>query len=169
MNDERQERNAGAAAQIVLAVLMIGIVGYLGVQYVRTREIGTWPIVLLLGVGGLFWLVNRMISGAEPPKSVLGRELPTSPESRPVRLRSYALDAALLAGALAVLTLVALQLGDRPAFVDAGFAGLSGVPLLAALAAVELVGGGLVFFGFNLLVGESQARLVERREALVED
>ena len=99
MNDERQERNAGAAAQIVLAVLMIGIVGYLGVQYVRTREIGTWPIVLLLGVGGLFWLVNRMISGAEPPKSVLGRELPTSPESRPVRLRSYALDAALLAGA----------------------------------------------------------------------
>lgn len=165
--DERQELNAGRSAMIVLAVVMMGAVGVLGWEYLTTREVSNTPaIVVLLGTGGLFVLLQRMY-GAEAPRTVLGKELPTGPSAAEVaeRRRAYAVDAALFAGGLTVLTLGGLLIGD-PGFLE--FLPVGGAAGIALLVLLELVGGGLIFYAFNWLLGESASRSVEKRIARLE-
>lgn len=165
--DERQELNAGRAAMIVLAVLMIGCVGILGWEYVRTDEVtNTAAIVVMLGAGGLFVVLQRMF-GAEAPRSFLGHELPTgsTPQEKTERRRAYAIDAGLFAIAMTVLTFGGLLLGD---LTDLEILPVGGAAGLALLAVLELVGGFVIFYAFTWFMGESAARGVEKKLARLE-
>ncbi|WP_016996024.1 hypothetical protein [Kocuria atrinae] len=161
--DERQELNAGRSAMIVLSVVMFGAVAVLAWEYIRTQEVtNTAAIVVLLGTGGLFLLLQRM-HGAEVPRSALGHELPTgsTPQEKSERRRTYAIDAAMFAIALTALTLAGIYLvGDTSSLDILPVGGTAGIGLLVAL---ELIGGGLIFYAFNWVMGESAARSVEKR------
>lgn len=148
---------------IVLSLVMFGAVVVLAWEYIRTQEVtNTAAVVVLLGTGGLFVLLQRMY-GAEVPRSVLGKELPTgaAPEDKVERRRTYAVDAALFAVALTTLTLAGIFLiGDTSTLAALPVDGAAGLVLLVAL---ELVGGGLIFYAFNWVMGESAARSVEKK------
>lgn len=163
--DERQELNAGRAAMIVLAVLMIGCVAVLGWEYLRTQEVtNTAAIVVMLGAGGLFVLIQRMF-GAEAPRTFLGQELPTgsSAAEKAGRRRAYAVDAGLFAVAMTGLTFGGILLGDATDLLP-----IEGPLGLALLAALELVGGFAIFYAFNWVLGESAARGVEKKLSRLE-
>ena len=75
--DERQELNAGKAAMIVLMLVVLVALGVLVQDYLADHEVTNgWAIATVLGAGGLFVLLNHLF-GAEAPKDLLGRELPT--------------------------------------------------------------------------------------------
>lgn len=162
--DERQELNAGRAAMITLMLICLGALGVLTWEYIRTQEVtNTAAIVVLLGAGGLFWLFNRMF-GAEAPRSVLGQELPTgsTPEEKQQRRRSYAIDAGLFSVALAAMSVGGLALGDAAAFGEVPEI-MQGPAGMAIAGVASLVIGFAIFYGFNYLSGEQQARAVERK------
>lgn len=163
--DERQELNAGRAAMIVLALLMIGCVAVLGWEYVRTQEVtNTAAIVVMLGAGGLFVAMQRMF-GAEAPRSFLGHELPTgpTPQEKAERRRAYAIDSGLFAIAMTVLTLGGILMGDATDLLP-----IQGPAGLALLAVLELVGSFVIFYAFTWSMGESAARSVEKKMARLE-
>lgn len=164
--DERQELNAGKAAMIVLMLVVLVALGIVVWDYLADDEVTNgWAVATMLGAGGLFVVLNHLF-GAEAPKTVTGRELPTgsTPEEKKERLRSYLVSALALSAALTVIGLGALLLGDRTAmdFLPTFMAGTAG---LVATAAVSLVAEVAVFFGINYLVGEAQARSVEKQIA----
>ena len=166
--DERQELNAGRAAMIVLMVLVLGALGVLGWEYIRTQEVTNTPaMVVMLGAGGLFFILERVF-GAEAPRTFFGHELPTgtSREERNERLRAYAVDAALFAVAMTALTFGAIYLLGDTASLD--MLPVDGAAGLALLAGLELVGGGLIYFAINWILGESAARGVEKKLARLE-
>ena len=168
--DERQELNAGRAAMITLMLICLGALGVLTWEYIRTQEVtNTAAIVFLLGAGGLFWLFNRMF-GAEAPRSVLGQELPTgsTPEEKQQRRRSYAIDAGLFSVALAAMSVGGLALGDAAAFGEVPEI-MQGPAGMAIAGVASLVIGFAIFYGFNYLSGEQQARAVERKLAKLEN
>lgn len=165
--DERQELNAGRAAMIVLFLLMMGAVTVLGWEYLRTREVtNTAAVVVLLGAGGLFVLLERTF-GAEAPRTLLGAELPTgqTPEERAQRRRAYLVDSGLFAVAMTALTFGGLLLGDTQGLDVLPVDGAAGLALLAVL---ELVGGGLIYYVITWILGESAARSAEKRLARLE-
>lgn len=164
--DERQQQNAGQAALAVLGLLTLGIVIYMGVVYYRTERVDTMPVVLLLGTAGLFFILNRMISGAEPPKDFWQRDLPTGREDRGLRMRSYLQHALLLAAGFTALSIGALvSIGDTGLTDVFGWTGLSGMPLVAVAAVLDLVLSAAIFFVLIAPIGEDQARRVEKQAA----
>ena len=163
--DERQELNAGRSAMIVLAVVMLGALGVLAWEYIRTQDVtNTAAIVVLLGTGGLFLLLQRM-HGAEAPRSVLGHELPTgpTPQEKAERRRAYLIDSVLFAGAMTVLTFGGILMGDASDLLP-----IEGPLGLLLLAVLEFVGGGLIFYAITYLLGESASRSVEKKLARLE-
>lgn len=163
--DERQAINAGKAALITLAVIALGAIGVLTVEYVQTKDVtNTAAVAVLLGSGTLFWAFERMF-GAEAPRSLTGRELPTgsTDPDRVARRNSYLVDAALFAVAMTVLGLAGLALGDADAFGTLPIPG--GIVSVAILGAIVSFG---LMFGLNWLLGESSATSVEKRLARME-
>lgn len=169
--DERQAHDAGNAAQAVLGLLMFGTVIYMAVDFWRTDTIGTWPVVILLGTGLLFWLFNRSGTSANPPQRWWGNgvELPTAPEARPERLRSYALDATVFSLGMAVLTAGGVLLGKEDLGLDAvmSWTGLTGTPLTIAFLVTEVITLGVISFTASYIMGETASARCER--ALTED
>lgn len=166
--DERQELNAGRASMIVLGVITFGALGVLVYDYIVNKDITNgWPFVVLLGAGGLFALLTRLMGGAEAPKTFLGKELPTenTPEAKGERRRAYLIDAGLFAIALSALSVIGLLLGDGQAIVPAFLQGTAGLLIGGALS---LVAGFALYYGFNYLMGEQASRSVERRLARYE-
>lgn len=161
--DERQEANAGRVAMIVLMVVMLGALGVLAWEYIRTQEVTNTPaIVVLIGTGALFFVLER-IFGAEAPRNFFGQELPTgsSPQEKAERRRAYAVDAGLFAVAITAMTFGGIfLLGDT---TDLDVLPVSGAPGLALLAVLELVGGGLIYYAITWALGESAARGVEKK------
>lgn len=163
--DERQSINAGKAALITLALICIAALGVLVVDYLQNKNVTNGAaVVVLLGAGGLFWVIDRMF-GAEAPRSVLGRELPTgsSDAERTARRSSYALDAVLFATAMTVLSIGGFLIGDPDA--------LGSIPIPGGPVAVGALGFVVMFalmYGLNWLLGESQSRSVEKRLAALE-
>lgn len=172
MMDERQELNAGKAALAVLGIIMLVCVGILAWEYIRTNNVTNTPaIVTMIGAGGLFVVFQRMF-GAEAPRTVFGRELPTgpSPAERSERKRAYAVDAATFAVALVVFAVVGFFMGDAEALDTIAIPGLgSGTVALVAATAIGTVLGFGIFYGLNYLFGESASRSVERAIASRED
>ncbi|HJE50722.1 MAG TPA: hypothetical protein K8V15_01860 [Tessaracoccus flavescens] len=163
--DERQELNAGRASMIVLGLIALVALGVLVYEYVTTKDVNNgWAILTLLGSGGMLALLMRMIGGAEAPKTFLGKELPTedTSEAKAERKRAYLIDAGLFAIAIAALSVVGLTLGDTQAIVPAFLQGTAGMIVGAALS---LVGGFVIYYAFNYVVGESASRSVEKRLA----
>ena len=160
--DERQTINAGKAALITLAVVALGALGMLVWEYFRTKDVtNTAAVAVLLTAGGLFWMFERMF-GAEAPRTMLGRELPTgaTPDERARRRNAYASDAALFALATTILGAGAFMLGDPDALASLGLPGgalTGGVLGFVALFAL--------CFSLSWLVGESDVRAVEKRLA----
>jgi len=151
---------------IVLMLVVLVALGVLVWDYLDDHEVTNgWAVATMLGAGGLFVILNHLF-GAEAPKTVTGRELPTgnTPEERRERRRSYLVSAIVLSAGVTAIGLGALLLGDRaamdflPTFMD-GTAGL------VATAVVSLIAEVAVFFGINYLLGEAQARSVERQIA----
>lgn len=70
--DERQQLTAGKAAQAVLGILMVVIIGYLAYDYFVHDRIAVWSMGILLGVGVLFWVFNRSGTTANPPRRLWG-------------------------------------------------------------------------------------------------
>lgn len=163
--DERQELNAGRASMIVLGVIVFGALGVLVYDYIVNKDITNgWPFVVLLGAGGLFALLSRMMGGAEAPKTFLGKELPTedTAEAKAERRHAYLIDAGLFAVAVSAFSVIGLLMGDGQAIVPAFLQGTAG---LVIGAAISLVVGFALYYGFNYLVGESASRSVEKRLA----
>lgn len=161
--DERQELNAGKAAMIVLMLVVLVALGVLVWDYLADHEVtNTWAIVTLLGAGGLFVLLNHLF-GAEAPKDIFGRDLPTgdSAAERSERRRSYLLSAVVLALGLTVIGVGGLLLGDREAmdWLPTFMAGTVGLVLTGIVSFVAEVA---IFYGVNHVLGETQARAVER-------
>lgn len=161
--DERQELNAGKAAMIVLMLVVLVALGVLVQDYLADHEVTNgWAIATVLGAGGLFVLLNHLF-GAEAPKDLLGRELPTgdTPQEKAERRRSYLVNAVLLALGLTVLGVGGLLLGDRAAmdWLPTFMAGTTGLVLTGVVSFLAEVA---VFYGVNHVLGEMQARSVER-------
>ena len=160
--DERQSVNAGKAALITLALIALAALGVLVVEYLQTKDVTNGAAILvLLGAGGLFWVVDRMF-GAEAPRTLLGAELPTgdTPAERQRRRNAYALDAGLFAVAMTVLSIGGFMFGD-PAALDA-------LPIPGGVVTTGILGLVVMFalmFGLNWLLGESQSKSVEKRLA----
>ncbi|MFT3875021.1 MAG: hypothetical protein QM708_01125 [Propioniciclava sp.] len=163
--DERQAINAGKAALITLAVICLGALGVLVWEYATTKEVtNTAAVAVLLVSGGLFWAFERMF-GAEAPRSLLGRELPTGATAaeRAERRRAYAVDALALAISGVVLGIGGFMLGDPDAF---GSLGLPGGPVTGAV--LGFVALFVISFSLSWLVGEADSRAVEKRLARLE-
>lgn len=161
--DERQELKAGRAAMITLGVLTMGALGVLAWEYLTTKDVtNTAAVVVLLGGGGLFALLQRM-TGAEAPRSLLGLELPTedTPQARSRRTRAYLVDSVATGGAMTGLAVAGVALGDQSALPPV-LTGVPGMVLGAALTFAVL--GGLTFV-LDKAMGESASRAVERRLA----
>ena len=153
---------------IVLGLVAMVALGVLAWEYITTKDVtNTWAIVTLLGTGGLFLLLTRMIGGAEAPKTFLGKELPTesTAEAKAERRRAYAIDAGLFAIAMAALSVVGLSMGDAEAVTPAFLKGTTGYVVGGAIG---LIGGFAIYYGFNYLVGESASRSVEKKLARYE-
>ena len=150
------------AAQAVLGLLMLGTVIYMAVEFGRTDTVGTGPVVLLVGTGVLFWLFNRNGTSANPPQRWwgIGAELPTEPEARGERVRSYAADSTLFAVGSAAVTAGATLLGTEDLGLDAVMAwtGLTGTPLTIVFLLTELVGLWVIAFAAAYLMGETSTR-----------
>lgn len=164
--DERQSQDAGTAAQAVLGLLMLGTVIYMAVEFWRTDTVGTGPVVLLVGTGVLFWLFNRNGTSANPPQRWwgIGQELPTEPEARGERVRSYAADSTLFAVGSAAVTAGATLAGTEDLGLDAVMAwtGLTGTPLTIVFLLTELIGLWVIGFAAAYLMGESVSARCER-------
>ena len=163
--DERQELNDGRASMIVLGLIALVALGVLVYEYVTTRDVNNgWAILTLLGSGGMLALLMRMIGGAEAPKTFLGKELPTedTSEAKAERRQAYLIDAGLFAVAVSAFSVIGLLMGDGQAIVPAFLQGTAG---LVIGAAISLVVGFALYYGFNYLVGESASRSVEKRLA----
>lgn len=163
--DERQQLTAGKAALGALFCVMIGAIAVLGWEYVTTKEVtNTAAIITVLGAGGLFWVFQIMF-GAEAPRSMFGKELPTgpTPAERRTRTVAYLIDSLAFTIAMTVLALGGYFLvGDKTAAVD-----IAGMPFLAALAlgAIALFA---ISFALTWALGEAESRAVERRIARLE-
>lgn len=170
--DERKSRNAGNAAQAGLGLLMLATLTYMTVDYLRHDRVGTWPVIILIGTGVLFWFFNRSGASANPPRRWWGQgeELPTEPDQRPTRIRSYALDSTLFTVGSTILTAGGLTLGRDTLSLDAltAWTGLTGTPLTIAFLATELVGLWLVSFALTYRAGETAATSCERELAHAE-
>lgn len=162
--DERQKLNAGNAAMILLFLVGLGSFGYVAWDFLAHKEITNTPVMVAMLVGwGLFYLFYQIIGG-EAPKSLLGKDLPTSASrtDRAARRRSYALDAALLAAGMSALTVGALAMGV-PDAMDRIPGMPSGIAALIITAIVEFVITAAIFYLIDRWLGESAARAHERR------
>lgn len=168
--DERQELNAGKAAMIVLMLVVLVALGVTVWDYLDDKEVTNgWAILTMVGAGGLFVVLNHLF-GAEAPKTVTGQDLPTSnsPQDRAERRRSYLVNAVVLAVGMTVLGFGALLLGDTQGmdFLPTFMAGTAGLVLTGIVSFIAEVA---VFFGVNHVIGEAQARSVERSIAAYND
>ena len=170
MMDERQQLTAGRAAQAVLGILMVAIIGYLAYDYFAHDHIAAWPMGILLGVGLLFWVFNRSGATANPPRRLwgVGPDLETDRSARGERVRSYAVDASLLAAGISMLTVMGVMFGREQLGFDQLFAwtGLAGPMLLTVFLVVELVGTWVVSFVLAFVNGELASATCERALAV---
>lgn len=141
--------HAGKGVLITLALVSFGAIGALVFDYVTNKMITNGvAVVVLLGAGGLFWILDRMF-GIEGPRTLLGSALPVgSAEADVARRRtSYLVDAAIFAALWTAVAVLAFTVG-----------GLQGGTITMAIVGFAVVLA--IAFGLNLLVGERRARQV---------
>ena len=162
--DERESQNAGQASLAILGIGVLALLGWMTWTWFRHERVETWAVVTLLGVSGLFWLLEQLGGGLRGPRNVLGQELPTGPEGRGERLRAYALDAGIFAAGITVLTGIGMAVTSGW-LQDMAWTGLSGAPLVITTLALEFIGTGGIAFLLIMLTGEGASRIIERRYA----
>lgn len=151
---------------IALFVAGLAALGFTAWDYLAHKSV-TQPaaLVVALVAWGLFYLFYQVFGG-ETPKDLLGRERPTGsdPADRAARMRSYAVDALLLAGAMTALTLGAFAFGDTTV-LDGVPLPISGPALVAVASVVSFLASAAIFFVLDLAIGEASAKAHERRFA----
>lgn len=141
--------HAGKGVLITLALVSFGAIGALVFDYVTNTTITNGvAVMILLGAGGLFWILDRMF-GTEGPRSLLGTALPTDASEADVARRrtSYLVDAVIFAATWTLVAVLAFTVG-----------GLQGGTITMAVIGFTVVL--VVAFGLNVLVGERRARQV---------
>lgn len=156
-NDERQTAIVSNAAIITLVLTLFLVIGKMAVNYVMTKEIQTWDIILMLFIICVFTLGCMKDKAHFVPKNK-GVELNKSGDKK-LRIKLYIRDAVQFALVMTILEIIGyFIIGDDSIGNFQIISSLSPELSYIICALASAVGMFVIAIGVNYLLGEHSVK-----------